>query len=239
MDARRLSGIINALEQVTRCLVAIEELPSEQRRYYWTMLDSAYSRLDSRLLQMIHQLDNLLDSRGVLTPEAFVGILRRLIGSGIWYQSETVGYLGNGLHTALEAIWEKVGLSNPRQLHELISEVTECEGDLADVTRSFLSDLAHIADKVESSATSFAEAKEMVRQRREELMAQCDALLAAQHMLHQPGSVPNEVITDSGKLIRLVQMQSPQLKRKPKQRRPLTPSPPEDSRLVLGGRRTS
>jgi hypothetical protein len=226
MDARRLSGIINALERVTKCLVATEELPSEQRRYYWTMLDSAYSRLDSRLLQMIHQLDDLLDSPRVPTPEAFIGMLRRLIGSGIWYQSE------------LEAIGEKVGRSNPRQPHGLISEVAECDGDLANVTRSFLSDLAHLADKVESSGTSFEEVKEMVRQRRDELMAQCDALLAAQHLLHQLGSGPNKVATDSGKSIRLVQTESPQLKRKPKQRTLLTPSFTEDSRLVLGGTRT-
>jgi hypothetical protein len=230
MDARRLSGIINALGRITKCLMATEELPSEQRRYHWAMLDSAYSRLDSKLLQMIHYLDDLLDSREAPTPEAFVGILRRLIASGIWYQSEAVGYVGNDSHTALEDIGEKVGLSSPKHLHGLVSEISEYEGDLADVTRSFLSNLAHLADKVEISAISFAEAKEMLRQRRDEFMAQCDALLAAQHMLHQQVPVPGEVATYSGKLIRLVQTQSPQFRGY---------YSPENSRLVLGGKRDS
>lgn len=185
MEIKIFSDAIDALEKVAKAVIALKNIPKQERQRYKEAVKDSYTLMNSAVNLVFLRLGDilLLDTKGEFLKE-----VRRLDNTQEWLQLERDVRLCNKLREVhgeidnfvLTRMLVRLGSRDWDNVRQLVDELLEREGTLADYISASLKKLAGQASAASRSSREYASLRRIVTRTRGVLEKERQRLIASE-----------------------------------------------------------
>ena len=185
MEIKIFSDAIDALEKVAKAVIALQSIPKQERQRYKAAVKDSYALMNSAVNLVFLRLGDilLLDKKGEFLKE-----VRRLDNAQEWLQLERDVRLCNKLRDVhgeidnfvLSRMIIRLGSRDWDKVRQLVDELLEREGTLADYLSASLRKLARQASVATRSSQEYANLRRSVTQTRRVVERERQRLIASE-----------------------------------------------------------
>jgi hypothetical protein len=184
MEIKIFTDAIDALEKLAKAVIAVKDIPQKTRKGYEEAVSDAFTLMDSALMLVYNRLGDLLLAED---REEFLTELAALDNVKEWAKIEREVRLCRNLRATrremgsfVSGIMGQVSVQDWRNMRQLIDEILEREGELADFISKALKKLAQGAPRARTSARGYQSIRRTVSRTKDAVQKERRRLIASE-----------------------------------------------------------